>query len=189
MSKRWIAVVRAASVALGVLCPAGIAVAADPARDAGGAEIDPVLACYRAAIGAARQAHDCDLAVQVARSGGPRALAGALVNRALVLIRDGRLEAALEDLDQAAAATPDEALVYADRGNLLMRLGRPADALVAHDRAVALAPGDPVSYYNRAFAYRMLGDDANAVTDLERARQLLAEPVRSVPGEDAGRDR
>jgi tetratricopeptide (TPR) repeat protein len=139
------------------------------------AAADPLAACYRAAVGETRDVYSCDLAVQMAReSGEARALAAALANRALVLLRADRLQAALQDLDAAVQATPDNAQLHGNRGNLLLRLNRLTEALAAHDRAVALAPEDPASYYNRAFSYQALGDSARASADVASAEVLLS---------------
>lgn len=143
---------------------------ADPADD-------PARACFATARDGGREAYACDLAVQVARDAGtPRALAAALANRSLVLARAGRLQPALEDLDEALAQTPDNADLYGNRGNLLLRLNRPVDALAAYDRAVALRPDDPVVYYNRAFGYRALGEAQRAAEDVARADRASRAP-------------
>jgi len=137
---------------------------------------DPAVECYQAAIGGGREAYACDLAVQVARdSNDPRALSGALGNRAKVLANGDRLAPALDDLDAALDITPDNPDLHGNRGNLLLRLSRPADALVSHDRAVQLAQADPTAYYNRAFSYLALGDLERATDDVATAQALLPQ--------------
>ncbi len=158
----------AGAVALG-LALALPAAASTPEPPASDADAD----CYAAARdhGAA---YPCDLAVQVARDPlDPAALNRALVNRALILMRENRLEAALADLDAALETAPEDARVYGNRGNLLLRLGRPQDALAAHGRAIELAPDDPAGYYNRAFVWRALGDDQRALGDVAAAAERL----------------
>jgi tetratricopeptide (TPR) repeat protein len=136
--------------------------------------MDPALACYRAAVEGSRDAYPCDLAVQVARDAGDaQELAAALANRAMILVRVDRLGPALQDLDAAVQATPGNAQLHGNRGNLLLRMNRPSEALAAHGRAVTLAPEDPASYYNRAFSYQALGDPARASADVASAERLL----------------
>jgi predicted Zn-dependent protease len=148
---------------------------------------DPPTACYRAAVDAGSDVYPCDLAVQMARDGfDARELAAALANRAMVLLRAGRLQAALQDLDAAVQATPDNAQLHGNRGNLLLRLNRPTEALAAHDRAVALAPRDPASYYNRAFSYQALGDSPRASADVASAEVLLSGAPRAGGGASGG---
>ncbi len=167
-----------------------------PAGAAPDAAESPLVTCYRQAQGGGKDPYPCDLAVGMAEnSGDPAALASALGNRALVLARDGRLEAALADVEAALAALPDDPTLHGTRGNLLLRLGRPAEALAAHDRAVALAPEDPVAYYNRAFSHRAVGAPERAEEDLAAARELSAATppdrltVPRTPVEDVGRGR
>jgi predicted Zn-dependent protease len=139
-----------------------------------GALAEPRDDCYRAAIEGARDAYPCDLAVEMARDGGnSRELAAALANRAMVLAQGQRLDAALQDLNAAVEAAPDNADLHGNRGNLLLRMNRATEALAAHNRAVALAPEDPAVYYNRAFSHQALGDSAGAAVDVETARVLL----------------
>ncbi len=165
----------------------------DAAQEAAGS---PLVDCYRQAQGGGTDPYPCDLAVGMAEdSGDPAALASAFGNRALVLAREGRLEAALADVEAALAASSEEATLHGTRGNLLLRLGRPAEALAAHDRAVALAPEDPLAYYNRAFSHRALGAPQRAEEDLAAARDLAgAAPQERLtaprtPDEDVGRGR
>lgn len=173
----------------------GLAAAASPTDALSQAPVappaDPVAACYRAASDGGRDPYPCDLAVQIARdSGSAPAVAAALANRALVLTRLQRFDAALQDLNDAVAALPDHADLHGNRGNLLLRLGRASEALAAHDRAVALAPADPAVYFNRAFAYQALGDPARAAADVESARVLLSgDGLRAAdtPGPGAAR--
>ena len=148
----------------------------------------PPVACYRAAREGSGDAYVCDLAVQMARDGGTPALAAALTNRALVLAREGRLEPALQDLNEAIAQTPNDPALYGNLGNLLLRLGRPRAALAAHDRAVELAPDDPRGFYNRAFSYLALAEPLLAEQDVAAARALLGRRPTAVTGPDtAGR--
>lgn len=173
--------------------PAPAEATVDAAQAAAGS---PLVDCYRQAQGGGTDPYPCDLAVGMAESSGdPAALASALGNRALVLAREGRLEAALADVEAALAASPEEAALHGTRGNLLLRLGRPAEALAAHDRAVALAPEDPLAYYNRAFSHRALGAPERAEEDLAAARELAGAAPRErltaprTPVEDVGRGR
>lgn len=134
---------------------------------------DPDRDCYLAARDRGA-AYPCDLAIQVARDPlDPAALTRALVNRALILTREDRLEAALKDLDSALETAPDDPRVYGNRGNLLLRMGRPQDALAAHGRAIELAPDDPTGYYNRAFVWLALGEETRARADVAAATERI----------------
>jgi tetratricopeptide (TPR) repeat protein len=144
-----------------------------PAVDRG-----PLVDCYRTAADGSRDFFPCDLAVQIARdSGNRREIGAALANRAMVLANAQRYDAALQDLNDAVEAAPDNADLHGNRGNLLLRMNRAREALAAHDRAVALAPQDAAAYYNRAFSHQALGDFARAAADIEAARELLTAPA------------
>jgi Flp pilus assembly protein TadD len=119
--------------------------------------------CYQAARAGSTAPYACDLAVEAARGAQvPGLLAAALANRALIFTRDGRFDAALEDLNAALQLAPADPALHGNLGNLLLRVGRPADAAAAHDAAARLRPDDPLHRYNQAFSYRALGDPARA---------------------------
>lgn len=95
--------------------------------------------------------------------------------RAEALLRTGRLEEALGDLDRALALAPsgsERLRLHDARGELLRRLGRLAEAEAEAGRRIALAPRDAGGYLARAEARRGLGRFAAAERDLGRAAAL-----------------
>ncbi|GAA4347460.1 DUF5107 domain-containing protein [Microbacterium rhizosphaerae] len=84
---------------------------------------------------------------------------------------------ALDALDRAIVAEPDDATAHSLRGMLLYAHGRRGDALQAWERAIHLGMQDPVLYRNAALAaYNVAHDD-----DTAWARYVQA--VRLAPGD------
>jgi Flp pilus assembly protein TadD len=171
---------------------AAVMLAAAATEDAAAAAAAPTPSphedCYQAARAGSTAPYACDLAVEAARDAQmPTLLAAALANRALIFTRDGRFDAALEDLDAALNLAPADPALHGNLGNLLLRLSRPSDAVAAHEAAVRLRPDDPLHRYNQAFSYRALGDPARAartVAELADGALPLTRADRSAAGAD-----
>jgi Flp pilus assembly protein TadD len=84
----------------------------------------------------------------------------------------GRLDEALESLDQALALDPDVAHAQFLRGTFLGQEGRFGEAAAALERAVALSPRHVGARFKLALAYTQLGQDGQAEATL---RQVLAD--------------
>ncbi|MFC0865301.1 tetratricopeptide repeat protein [Sphaerimonospora cavernae] len=102
--------------------------------------------------------------------------------RALIELRQGRIEAALSlvesALDLARRELPPGAhpvhrmVLYANRAQLLARMGRPTEALDDFDRAVAIDPAFPDHYLDRGNLLFELGRVDDAVADYETAMRM-----------------
>lgn len=78
----------------------------------------------------------------------------ALEARAVYLTRfEGRLDAALADLERATANAPGIASLWNQTGLVQATRGATREAEAAFRRAIALQPMDPVAYANLAFLY------------------------------------
>lgn len=84
----------------------------------------------------------------------------------------GRLDDALDSLDQAVAIQPGDADAWCARGRVLLEMRAFADALDSYDRAVALRPDDPKPHDFRSRALRDLGRYDEALAAAERAVRL-----------------
>jgi len=60
----------------------------------------------------------------------------------ITLEQQGRHEAAFEAFDQAVLRRPDDAALWASRGNALANLARPEESLTSYQRVLQLNPGD-----------------------------------------------
>jgi hypothetical protein len=78
----------------------------------------------------------------------------------------GRPQEAVEDLDRAAALSPDDARTLRARGALLRKLGRSAEALQDLSRADSLRPNDATTLKLRGDVRRVMGrlEDALSVS-------------------------
>jgi tetratricopeptide (TPR) repeat protein len=96
------------------------------------------------------------------------------VNRGILKMRSGNIEAAVQDYDRAIAADPKLGEAYLNKGLALVHAGRDWDqavslfntALERHARRPALA------YYGRAIAYEAEGRLKEAYFDYSAARRL-----------------
>jgi tetratricopeptide (TPR) repeat protein len=98
------------------------------------------------------------------------------LQRARTLRLAGRWDAALAELETAAAwgADPDE--VGATRGLVLLDAGRPRDALDELDRVLARRPDAHALLFERGRALLALGDRERAARELGRAIAGMAAP-------------
>lgn len=93
-------------------------------------------------------------------------------NRGIARAELGQLEPALEDLEQAAAAMPDDVMTHLTLGIVYQDMSRPADAVVAYDHVVRLRPEWMGAWINRSSALLEAGMTADAVDDARRAVEL-----------------
>lgn len=92
-----------------------------------------------------------------------------------VLAREGRLDAALEEIDRAIALAPEAHRPRDLKGAVLLALGRPQDALASQLEAIRLAPGDPSPRMNAARVLVSLGRLDEAAEQLEAALAISAD--------------
>lgn len=96
---------------------------------------------------------------------------------ALQHAENGRMEEALDVLNRAIAASPDDPSLIGALGSLLLSQDRVYDALVYLEKAVALAPESAVLLVNRSQAYRKFNRLQEAMDDLNKAVILSPELV------------
>lgn len=103
-------------------------------------------------------------------------LADAFSDRGALLKEDGKLDAALVNLDDALLLSPRHRLALNNRGAVLTDLGRPTEALIDFDTGLGLNPHDTKLSTNR-------GNDLIRLDRLEEAvkshdRAIAIEPDR-----------
>jgi len=89
---------------------------------------------------------------------------------------DNRLEAALQELNQAVALSPKDAAFLHARANVYYELHDYIRAVNDYSKAIALKPDDAAAYGNRGWSYRHLGRDELAFQDWETCNRLLSQP-------------
>lgn len=102
-----------------------------------------------------------------------------MMQRAVSLHREGRLEDAERAYREVLARDPAHAEALHLLGLLLHRGGRSAEGLALIDRALAADPTLAAAWSNRALALRALGRPAEAARSLERALELRPELVEA----------
>ena len=96
-------------------------------------------------------------------------------NRAAAYLQTGRYQDALEDLDRAIAARPDDAFTRVLQGSALLDLDRPEEAVAAFDAAVRSEPDYPSAWIGRSAAFVEMGLAENGVEDAQEAVALAPE--------------
>ena len=97
-----------------------------------------------------------------------------LVNRGILQLRVGRVDAAVEDFDQAIALDPRQAEAYLNKGMAVLREGAGwQDAVALFDEALSRQTRRPeLAYYGRGIAYEMGGKVAAAYRDYKQASEI-----------------
>jgi tetratricopeptide (TPR) repeat protein len=101
----------------------------------------------------------------------------AAVRGAETVLEAGEIDEAMQLLEQARAAAPDEAWISVLVGGLRLVIGDALGALREYQRALALSPEHPRILTNLASALAAIGTDA----DLDTAAQLAVNAARLCP--------
>ena len=102
-----------------------------------------------------------------------RDLAATYVNRGILRLRRGQIEAAIADFDAATALNPNEAEAYQNKGAALIRLNNAREALPLFTMALERDPHRPaLAHLGRGIASETLGDVQSAYRDYRRAAEL-----------------
>ncbi len=101
-----------------------------------------------------------------------------LLNYAILLRKNGRLDAALAVLRRATRAAPDAGKAWSELGMTALRADQPGQAREALERAVALQPGSVVDWH-------ALGNAARASGDLEAAEASFRTAIALAPDQPA----
>ena len=95
--------------------------------------------------------------------------------RALIRMNAGQLDAALADMTESLAMTPNDSNSLQLDGDLLMKMGRTTEAIVVFKKALAIDPQSRFALTSLGYASRAAGDDASA----ERYFEQLARDYPS----------
>jgi tetratricopeptide (TPR) repeat protein len=132
--------------------------------------------CYNAAesrFGGTEAIGDCDQALRQENLGGSDTVA-TYVNRGILKLRTGGIEAAIADFDRAIELDPGEAEAYLNKGMALLRLPNGEQrALGLFDAALARKTRKPaIAYYGRGVANELSGNIRQAYRDYRQASAL-----------------
>jgi tetratricopeptide (TPR) repeat protein len=103
-----------------------------------------------------------------------------LMNRALLLEKLQRYEAALADYNRALRISSKNAKVHAGMGSVYFKQKQYDKARDAYTMALVIEPGAKIWYYNRALCHRQLGALADACADLQVAANHLPQAKQAL---------
>ncbi|MFP4518912.1 MAG: tetratricopeptide repeat protein [Oceanicaulis sp.] len=96
-------------------------------------------------------------------------------NRAAAYLQLDRHEEALEDIDRALMAAPDDAFAQLLAGSAYLDLERPEEAVAAFDTALRADPGYVSAWIGRSAAFVELGRGQQAVADGREAVSIAPD--------------
>jgi tetratricopeptide (TPR) repeat protein len=118
-----------------------------------------------------RDSDPCDEALKGALSSVDKKKT--LVNRGIILNRDGSLDEAMRDFNLAIAIDSSLGEAFLNRGNTQLLSGAPDAALADYQKAIALDVNKPwAAWYNMGLAYEYKGDKARAREAYEKAVEI-----------------
>lgn len=94
---------------------------------------------------------------------------------ALELLKSGKFEEALQEVNKALEILPDQADFLSERGVIYFHLRKLDLALIDLNRAQELQPQNPYRYSSRAFLKDHIGDIQGAISDYQKAIELDPE--------------
>jgi tetratricopeptide (TPR) repeat protein len=111
--------------------------------------------------------------------------------RALMLMEEGKLDAAIDDFSAMIRNEPNVSMIWNDRGRAYMRKGDLDRAISEFNHAIEIDSQWPVYYTNRGIAWNRKGDYSKAILDWKAAiarrrnfhwpYQLLAQLYATCP--------
>ncbi|HYC55639.1 MAG TPA: tetratricopeptide repeat protein [Candidatus Binatia bacterium] len=132
--------------------------------------------CFEAADSPAlptiRDLRQCDTAFQE-EALSQRDTVATHVNRGILRLRRGDVDAAIADFDTAIRLDPQQPEAYLNKGAALIRLNNPAEALGLFTVALEHNTERPeIAHFGRAIANETLGNVREAYYDYRRASEL-----------------
>ncbi|MEM1095425.1 MAG: tetratricopeptide repeat protein [Bacteroidota bacterium] len=96
---------------------------------------------------------------------------------ALLHRKEGNLAEALQELDAALFAAPDDPILNVEYGGVLIRMSRPREAVPYFERTIAAHPSYALPYFNLAYALEEAGQ-TEAAQEAYRSFLARASPIR-----------
>ena len=95
-----------------------------------------------------------------------------MVNRGVAHERQGRLDQAIRDYDEAVKLDPKDPVALNNRGNALLKKGQSVRAISDYDQSIRLDDKQPGTYFSRAIALESRRQYVAAVTDYDHVMRL-----------------
>lgn len=98
------------------------------------------------------------------------------VNRGILRLRRGQIDAAIADFDEAIRRDPEQPEAYLNKGTALLRRENATEALQLYTVALERDTSRPaIAHYGRAIANEQLGNVREAYADYVRASELAPD--------------
>ena len=91
------------------------------------------------------------------------------LSRGKSYLKNGRVDEAIVDLNNAVRLTPENAVAYFARGNAYYLKGQLNQAVSDYDKAIELNPKYTNAYFSRGYYYQAAGEHGKAISDYSRA--------------------
>ncbi len=92
-----------------------------------------------------------------------------------ILLKKGRVNEAIAELQQTLAIKPDDAVAYNNIGNALLRKGQVDGAITNYQRALAIQPDYAFAHYNLGDVLLQRGQVDEAILQMQEALAILPE--------------
>ena len=117
----------------------------------------------------------CDMALRE-EALDTRARAGTHINRGVMEVAVGRIDAAMSDYDTGLSLNPELGDGYVDRGAALIALKRYDDAIADINKGIALGQTyEQIGYYNRGVAEYFQGKITQSYYDFKKALEIAPD--------------
>lgn len=164
-----------------LLTPAAILVAAPAIAGVTAIGSTNARICFEAAEnGSTGRIPDCDRAI-TEEALTPSDIVATHVNRGILRLRKGQVQAAIQDFDAALARDPEQPEAYLNKGAAMMRSAEAEGAAVPlFTAALEKKTRRPaIAYLGRGLAHEQMGDVRSAYLDYRRAS--MADPKWNEP--------
>lgn len=96
-----------------------------------------------------------------------------------ILLKKGRADEAIAQLQQTLAIKPDDAVAYNNIGKALVQKGQVDEAIIQFQKAIAIQPDYAFAHYNLGDALLQKGQVDEAITQLQQALAILPDFVEA----------
>jgi tetratricopeptide (TPR) repeat protein len=101
-----------------------------------------------------------------------KSVSKAYYNRGTFLLKNNKIQEALDDFNKTLALAPNYTEAYVNRGNVLRDNKRIEDALKDYNKAIEIKPDFAIAYFNRGTLFMNEKRNVEAFKDLNKAIEL-----------------
>ena len=98
-------------------------------------------------------------------------------NRGLLFLKEGRLDFAIIDFEEAIRIDPNKSAAYFLRGLIYIHLKEYQKAINDFNKSIMIQSLNPLAFYNRGLAHKELIEFDKSLRDLTKAKEQLKEQL------------